>query len=165
MLKVSHSTLVYISGAIWLAVGFFLLQLGLRLMLAPSNLLESSSVPLLSSLKTMAGGIYEAAVALIAISLFIGFLKGKHILRKSARQGVERIRTLPNPTELYYIYNAKYYILLAIMIGLGASMRFLGIPNDIRGGVDIAIGAALINGAVEYFKLGFSIQKSSQQRF
>jgi hypothetical protein len=160
MLKVSHAVLTYISGAIWFAVGVFLLQLGLRLMLDQSNLAENSTVPLLSAIVGIAGGYYEAAVALIAIALYIGFLKGKHLLRKSARQGVDRIRTFPNPTELKNIYSAKYYILLAVMIGLGSSMRYLGIPNDIRGAVDIAIGAALINGAIEYFRLGFSLQRA-----
>lgn len=159
MLKFSHSTLSWISGGIWLLVGFFLLQLGLRLMLEPANLTEEGYTPLLSAIAGLAGGYYEAAAAMIAIALYIGFLKGKHLLQKSARQGVERIRTFPNPAPIQNIYSAKYYILLGGMILLGFSMRFIGFPNDIRGMIDVAIGAALINGAVAYFRLGLDLYR------
>lgn len=161
MLKLSHATLTFISGLIWMAVGCFLMQMGLRLILDPTYGVEGGSYPILTPLQSFMGGFQEAGVALIAIALYIGFLKGKHLLRKSARKGVERLRTFPDPTPLQNIYSAKYYILLAVMIGLGMSMRFLGLPNDIRGGVDVAIGAALINGAMEYFRLGLALRKRS----
>lgn len=158
MLKLSQSSLSIISGLIWICVGIFLMQMGLKLILDPAYA-DGSSLPILSNFQGVMGGFQEAGIALVAIALFIGFLKGKLLLRKSARKGVERLKTFPDPMPLQQIYSAKYYILLAAMIGLGMSMRFLGIPNDIRGGIDVAVGAALINGAMEYFRLSQQLRK------
>lgn len=159
MLKLSQATLSIISGLIWVCVGFFLMQMGLKLILDPTYA-EGGSAPILSNIQGVMGGWQEAGIALVAISLFVGFLKGKHLLRKSARKGVERLKTFSDPMPLQQIYSPKYYILLAVMIGLGMSMRFFGIPNDIRGGIDVAVGAALINGAMEYFRLSFQLRKT-----
>lgn len=159
MLKLSHASLIFISGLIWLAVGVFLLQIGLRLLLDPS--LHEGSYPILEFFQSFLGKGQESAIVLIALCLYIGFLKGKHVLGKSARKGVERIRSFSNPTGIQNIYSAKYYILLGVMIALGVSIKYLGLPNDVRGAVDVIIGAALINGAVLYFRMGCDTGKST----
>jgi hypothetical protein len=38
------------------------------------------------------------------------------------------------------------------MMALGLVFRFLPIPIDLRGLIDVAIGSALINGAMLYFR-------------
>lgn len=164
MPKVSHTILIVISGLIWFAIGCFLLTLGLGFITESTKQSQLSDVaaanhPILSNLSPYIGGFEEAALVLIAVCLFIGHLKGKHVLGKSAKRGVERIRTLPQPASLASIYSAKYYILLAVMVGLGIAVRFL--PNDIRGGIDVIIGAALINGALIYFRS--AVQKKAPQ--
>lgn len=148
MLKFSHKTLICISGLVWFAVGIWLLNLGLNFLLAG----KSGYYPLLTSLAPYFGGTEVSALALICVALIIGLLKGRHVLGKSARQGIARIRTFANPMSLASLYSAKYYILLAVMIGLGISMKWIGLPEDIRGFVDVAIGSALINGAMVYFR-------------
>lgn len=159
MIKVSHKTLIIISGLIWLSVGCFLLPLGLSL-LAGSTLkvrvLSLGNYPLIDQLAPYMGGAEQVALLLIALSLFIGYLKGRYVLGKSAQKGVERIRSFSNPTKLSNIYSLKYYILLGSMIGLGISIKFFGLANDIRGFIDVAIGSALINGAMIYFRIAFS---------
>lgn len=153
MPKLSHRTLIVTSGLIWFAVGCFLMVLGIRFL---SETMQSQvTYPLLGFLAAYAGGIQEAALILITMSLLIGFFKGKYVLGKSAHQGVARILGMPNPSPLKDIYSKKYYILLAGMIGLGISMKYLGLPTDIRGFVDVAVGSALINGAMIYFRLAF----------
>lgn len=160
MIKMSHTALIYISGLIWLIIGFFLLQLGLKLLmgtLLPERMGEG--FPLMEALAPYIGGIEQAAMMLIAIALFIGYAKGKYVLGKSAKRGVERILSFPNPTHLSNIYSAKYYILLGAMIGLGMSIKYLGLNHDIRGFIDVAIGAALMNGAMIYFRSGAEARK------
>lgn len=156
MLRLSHRVLIIISGAIWMAVGVFLMTLGLGLLVEGIKSAKLSDIesrlPILNNLGPYLGGIEQAALILIALCLFVGYMKGKHVLGKSARRGIERIRSFPNPTSLSNIYSAKYYILLGAMVGLGMSIKFLGLPNDVRGAVDVAIGAALINGAMIYFR-------------
>lgn len=94
----------------------------------------------------------NGAIILITAGLIVGYFKGKFILSKAAKREVNRVSALPNPTTFKHFYSKKYYILLSCMIALGMLMRFLSIPLDIRGFIDVAIGGALINGSRFYFK-------------
>lgn len=155
MFKLSHTTLIVISGAIWMAVGCFLLPLGLNLLvggIVPEQLRQGAEYPLVDVLAPFFGARENSILVLIVFGLYVGYLKGRHVLGKSARRGIARIQAFPNPTSLANIYAWPYYLLLALMVGLGMSIKYLGIPNDIRGVVDITIGAALINGAMIYFR-------------
>lgn len=152
-MKLSHTKLIIISGLIWFAIGVYLLQLGLNLLLSGVGQdLATSSYPLLRTLSPFTGSLEMAIIVLVVIALMIGFLKGRFVLGKSAKRGVERLRSFSDPAPLAWIYSAKYYILLAAMIGLGISVKYMGLSNDVRGLIDAAIGSALINGAMIYFR-------------
>ena len=113
------------------------------------------SYPLLHLFSSFTSSGENAVVILIVMGMLIGYSKGRYVLGRSAIKGVQRIRNFPDPTDLKNIYSSKYYILLGLMMGLGISMKYLGIPADVRGVIDVAIGAALINGAVIYFRMAF----------
>lgn len=152
MLKFSHRTLICFSGFIWMLAGLMLLRLGLILLYGTVQSLESSSYPLISALAPYLGSLESAAILLMSVALTVGYAKGRFVLGKSAKKGVERITSFPNPSGLGKIYSPKYYLLLGGMMGLGLSIKYLGIPDDIRGTVDIAIGIALLTGALVYFR-------------
>jgi hypothetical protein len=160
MPKLSHANLTFLSGAIWMTIGIFLLQLGLNLLLI-QNPEAHANTPLLN-LFSGAFTSQEAAIAIIALFLYIGFLKGKHLLTKTANRGIAHIRTLPNPSEIHKVYGKKYFLLIGVMILLGISMKYFAVPTDIRGAIDVAVGAALINGAVHYFRTGFQLRKAAE---
>lgn len=147
MLKLSHAALAMISGLIWMAVGCSLMSLGLKLLLG-----NEVNTPLIQSLAPSMGGAQQVALLLVVVGLFVGYMKGRHVLAKSASKGIERLKTLPNPAPLSQIYSPKYYLLLGGMIVLGMSIKFFGVPSDIRGLVDVAIGAALIHGSLVYIR-------------
>lgn len=147
MLKLSHAALAMISGLIWMAVGCSLMSLGLKLLLG-----NEVNTPLIQSLAPSMGGAQQVALLLVVVGLFVGYMKGRHVLAKSASKGIERLKTLPNPAPLSQIYSPKYYLLLGGMIVLGMSIKFFGVPSDIRGLVDVAIGAALIQGSLVYIR-------------
>lgn len=151
MFKVSHSTLIFLSGFVWLAVGGILLPLGLDFIVG-ALLRENAAQPhpVLNFLAPYAGGLDSAALIWIAFALFIGFLKGRRVFAKSVNRSVSRILTLPNPASLSKIYTPSYYLLLGSMVLIGILVRFT--PMDVRGGIDVAVGSALINGAVLYFR-------------
>jgi len=157
-MKLSHSKLIVISGLVWFAIGVYLLQLGLNLLLGGVQYpdLSESPYPLLKALAPYVGSIETAVLALVAVALYIGYLKGRYVLGKSAQKGVDRIRSFENPAPLHQIYSKKYYILLGGMVALGISIKYLGLSNDVRGFIDAIIGSALINGAVIYFRLAQS---------
>lgn len=147
MVKLNHKTLILFSGLIWLGIGTYLLNLGLRLFLAS---IEATTTPLLSFLKPYFGGVEYATVALIAFSLGLGYFKGKYVLKKTVNRFLEKIRSLPNPASLTSVFGLPYCLLIILMICFGIAMKYLS--SDIRGGVDVAVGSALIQGAIGYFR-------------
>jgi hypothetical protein len=82
----------------------------------------------------------------------IGFAKGRLVLSKTVDRVVKRIRSLQVPIRASQIYARSYWILIGSMVALGFAMRFLPIPLDARGLIDVAIGSALVNGAMLYFR-------------
>ncbi|MBA3815585.1 MAG: hypothetical protein H0X29_03525 [Parachlamydiaceae bacterium] len=160
-MKLSHTKLIVISGLIWFVIGASLLRLGLNLLITSTQ--DFGNYPLINLLQPYLNTAENAALFLVVIALIIGYFKGNFVLGKSARRGVERIRSFPNPTSIANIYSAKYYILLAVMIGLGISIKYMGLNSDVRGFVDVIIGSALINGAMLYFKLAASKNQTCAQ--
>ena len=155
--------MIILSGLIWFGAGFYLLQLGLSLLLTGVNVSTelSTNFPLINFLSEHLGSGEIAALILIAVALCIGYFKGYYVLGKSAHRGVARILTFPNPAPLSRIYSAKYYILLAFMMALGVSIKYLGLDNDVRGFIDAIIGSALINGAMVYFRLAQTLRQQA----
>ncbi len=74
------------------------------------------------------------------------------MLKKSVKKQVARISQLSEPTHIKQIYSRGYYILIGSMMALGMSLRFLPVSLAVRGAVDIAIGFALFNGALQYYR-------------
>lgn len=143
-LKFSHRTLIFLAGALWLAIGIFLLTLGIKFLMTTqhtSNLFSKFT-------KSPEQGV----MMLILLSLLLGFIKGRTVMAKAARKQVKRILALEAPTGLKNLYSPAYYILIGVMISFGMILRFLPITLDIRGAIDCTIGCALINGAMQYFR-------------
>lgn len=148
-MQVSHKTLRILSGAVWFIIGLSLLRLGISLFMACMGSEEYSSF--LRFFMNIAGGKAEALAFLIAGGLFLGYVKGKTVLKKAALQSCMRLELIPNPT-LSNIYTLKNYILIGIMMGLGILLKVFSLPNDIRGFVDVAVGTALLQGSLFYFR-------------
>ena len=130
-MRFSHRTMITLSGLVWLAVGLVLLPLGLRFLAQEENITLS--------------------IGLIVLGLTVGYFKGKKVLAKVAVAQATRIATLPNPAPVSQLYTPRYYLLLASMIGLGMAVKWLPLP--VRGFIDVAVGSALINGAMTFFRL------------
>lgn len=138
-----HRGWIILSGLFWFAIGIFLLNKGLRFI--AEGVANSSS---------------QAGMALIAVALFIGFLKGRIVLAKTVKRLVSRILALQAPIRFADVYPRSYFLLIAGMVGLGALLRFLPISIEARGFVDVAIGSALINGAMLYFRAASNMKTS-----
>lgn len=141
-----HKNAIICFGLIWFSVGVSLLSVGLNL------LTQATKSPILKVLSPYTGGVEEGVVLFSALALLIGIIKGKYILRKTATRMISHIRSLANPAPISQIFNKSYLLLIASMMGLGMLIKYLGIPNEIRGVIDIAIGSALIHGSTSYFK-------------
>lgn len=128
---------IALSGFTWFFIGAFLLYKGLHLIAEATHQGDLS---------------HQAANVFIAVGLVVGFLKGRFVLVKTVRRVVSRITSLPLPIQFKDAYSPSYWILIASMMALGMIFRFLPISTEIRGAIDVAIGSALINGALLYFR-------------
>jgi len=161
MFKVSHKTLVTISGSVWIGMGLFLLQLGVGLLLEAMRahlILAADKFPLLNLLAGF-GGSKTAALIIVIFSLIIGFFKGRFVLRKTVVRSIARIRSFPDPTMIYHLYSKGNIILILGMMGLGMLMRSIGVASDVRAFIDITVGTALIQGGVLYFRSLFLVTR------
>jgi len=165
MCKINHVGLIIIAGCLWSAIGLFLMPLGLfflgeTLSLSAADL--AIGYPLISFLSEIVGSADSAAIVVIALGLFLGSAKAKFVLNKTVDKGVSRILSLPNPTSITNVYGIKYLLLVAFMVGIGISLRILEVPKDIRGFIDVAVGAALITGGTSYFRQAVNVYKEQR---
>lgn len=151
MFKFKASTLIAFSGFVWLAVGLYLLPLGLNFLILSGQEPERHAGFLLHSLSSLL--VYEqAALFLVVVGLGIGYMKGKTVFAKTVQKSVTRILSFSPPISFGKVYSVRYVLLLAMMVLIGLSIKFLGVTSDLRGLVDVAIGSALINGSILYFR-------------
>ncbi len=155
----SKRTWFIVSTVTWLGIGVMLLMKGLRLVVGAAEL-ATGSTPLLKTFLTFAGTRHQGALLIICLGLFIGFIKGRTILAKTVNRIADRINLHPGGLTLNQAYDRKYWIILGLMMGLGVLFRLLPIPKDIHGAIDVAIGSALINGAMLYFRHVLNPQKA-----
>ncbi len=153
-MKLSHRQLIIVSGLVWFSVGVFLLNVGLKLLLEPVFSGKQAGYEyFMETLGGVLGGKEQAALLTIVIGLAVGYFKGRYVLAKAAKRGISRILSLPNPSSILTLYSPKYFILLGCMVGVGILIKVLNVPTDLRGWIDVAIGAALLNGSMSYFQM------------
>ncbi len=131
----THRIYISLTGILWFLMGAWLMAKGL---------------------KFVASGHFDSTgiAALISAGLLVGFLKGKFVLSKSASRVIARISSLSLPVPVWKLYAASYWILIGSMMALGMLLNVLPIPIELRGAIDIAIGAALIRGSFVYLWYG-----------
>ena len=158
-MRLSKAAWIAISGVTWFVIGMGLLTLGLHFIIHKAQVELGETTSLLAKISPLAGGREQAALALITIGLIIGFIKGRFVLTKTVKRVSERILSLEPPLKLSQIYSRGYLFLIGGMVLLGMSMKYLGLPTDIRGLIDVGIGSALMNGASVYFRVAMHVRK------
>ena len=141
---------IVVSGMTWLVIGSYLMVKGLKWITLSMTLAETPRM--MGWFSGIAGSLQQGALLLICLALLIGFIKGRTVLAKSVNRVVARLQAEKAPIRFSNAYDRKYFIIIGSMMGLGMVLRFLPIPFDIRGAVDVTVGSALINGAMLYFR-------------
>jgi len=135
-MNISHTKAIIVSGILWFSIGLMLLAKGLNFII----------------LSGQTAGREEVSLWIVALSLGIGFVKSKFILSKTVKRVIVTILARPNPFSIFELYSRSYYLIILSMVFLGVGMRWAPLPLEVRGAVDVAVGSALINGAVLYFR-------------
>ena len=152
-----HRSWIVFSGCLWFFIGVMLLYKGLKFITEA----VFSNDSLCFGLSKTFGSSEKAATVLIAIALLVGFIKGRFVLAKTVKRVVMRIVKLSEPVRFKDAYSPAYWVVIAFMMTLGMSMKYLPIPIDIRGMIDVAVGSALIIGALLYFRAARAVNLST----
>ncbi|MEI8328759.1 MAG: hypothetical protein WCG14_01985 [Chlamydiia bacterium] len=153
-MKISPFIALMISFVSWISIGVFLLYKGLTILVELSYMDPSSFF--MDRLAQMAGGRQPAILVCISAAILLGFLKGRFVLSKTVLRLSNRFFAFSRPMSIKEMYPTSYLILLGSMMCFGMLMKWISIPLEVRGIVDVAVGSALINGALQYFKLALS---------
>ncbi|MBS0623878.1 MAG: hypothetical protein JSS62_04570 [Verrucomicrobia bacterium] len=157
-------SLIRLAGIIWLAVGIMLMFLGLKFFMMVwhhPGLVHTKQG--FSFLKLFPSQPYQTLLLwLIILALAVGYAKGKFVFKKSVTRQITRINKISSPLSLKHLYSPGYYVLMLGMIGLGISLKFLPITLEVRAFVDLAVGGALIQGALHYFRYHLTLTEGQK---
>lgn len=153
----SKTKAVCVMGAVWALSGSFLLFKGLQYLALAT---KQADLPLIRRLTGVSGGVEQAALLLISIALFVGFLKGRMVLSKVVKRGLLRLSDKKDPIAIKEIFSKRDLITFAVMMSLGMAFNLFGLVIDIRGAIDVAVGSALVNGSLLYFKSIYWIKEN-----
>ncbi|MCC6127628.1 MAG: hypothetical protein IT584_00290 [Chlamydiae bacterium] len=145
-----HKGWIICSGIIWAFLGMWLLYKGIHFIASGAFGQDLKH----SWTSRLSGG----PQGVVAVGVLIGFCKGHFVLSKTAKRICLRILSLKLPIQLRQVYSPSYAFLILGMRGLGMGLRFLPIPMDFRGMIDVAIGSALITGSMFYFRAAFALE-------
>ena len=152
-MRFTHNIAIITSGIIWLIVGLFLLYKGLFFTVLAKVTYNPADFPLYALFGKIKNDPESIALISVLLSLVVGLIKGRVALAKSAKRTVTRLLSTPAPLKAKDVFPLPYILLVMLMMLLGMSLKYFKVPYDIRGFVDVAVGSALINGAIIYFKL------------
>lgn len=156
MYKCSHFVMIVISGLVWATIGVMLMTVGMHHLMDALRLFDdmtrASSPSLIKAFSAVLKSPEQVMTAIIGCCLLVGYAKGHFVLTRSVKSGVQRILSHPNPSAIKKLYGKKYYFLIVAMMGLGLLLKALKLPSDLHGAIDLAIGSALLKGALVYFK-------------
>ena len=130
---VHKKVLVYLSGLMWIGVGFMMCSLAWRWLAAYQSRLW----------------FLFPAVGFVAAMLIhhYGFLK-------LASKNIARISAMTGRPCLFSFLSWKSYFLVALMITLGITLRHSPLPKQWLSIVYIGIGLALALSSIRYFRQG-----------
>jgi hypothetical protein len=114
----------------------------------------------LDSLLVVEGRVTQ--VVLVALAIGIGFYKGWDILGPVAKQNLLRLRRLPQPSPVYQVFSKATWIIVAVMMLLGALLRIFPLPNGVRATILIAVGIGMLMGAANYLRLFYLVRQPPQ---
>lgn len=96
------------------------------------------------------------SLAMLGLTLFlaatIGLAKGKFVLSKTSQKNIERLDALTETRRPMHVYSVRSWVIIAIMVAISVSLTIFSVSNLVRGGINVAIGLALIVSSLAYLK-------------
>ncbi|MBX2860510.1 MAG: hypothetical protein KTR14_04705 [Vampirovibrio sp.] len=134
-IRLASKNLMKVAFLLWFAGGLSLLTLGVTRLLDVAAPGEMGLLPM---------------AAMIVGAVIIGYGKGKFVLSKTSSKNIERLQEFSEPQKLSNVYSTRSWVIIAIMFALSASLTLFGVDTFWRGGVNLAIGLALLISSLRY---------------
>ena len=128
---VTKNVLLFLAGIVWLCVGIMLLYLAVSWLSIASD----------TNIYVFAG----AGVVIALLAHHFGFLK-------IADKNLERILPLEEKKCLFSFIPWKSYLVVAVMIAIGALLRHSAIPKQYLAILYTGVGLALLLSSVRYMR-------------
>ncbi|MDD5304772.1 MAG: hypothetical protein PHS14_16880 [Elusimicrobia bacterium] len=127
-------------------------QLAFAIWLAGGVVLCSFGLVRLSAARSAGAGVWLA----LTLGLAAGAAKSVLILVATSRRNIARLDALPGPMRPIRVYDARSWTVIGAMTAVAVGLNLGWIPLSLvaRGGVNIAIGTALILSSFTYISHG-----------
>jgi len=110
------------------------------------NLLRKGIPPIFLSLSP------KIAILMILFAVSIGCFKSIFLIKKTAERLVKRVDLIQGPSTLFKIFDKKAVIFLALMMTVSFSIRFVPGLEIAKSFIRTAVGYALLQSSVFFFK-------------
>ena len=131
--KVSPRVLIRLAFGLWVLGGSILVVLG-GLRLADARLSNSAGAIIIASLLWLA----------------IGIAKGRFVLAKTSERNIARINAMREPQRPIQVYSLRSWIVIGLTVSLSLALTLLNTPPFWRGGINLAVGFALLISSLNY---------------
>ena len=127
MLKIPTKALILVAAIVWFIAGAFVISVGVTAALEP----------------------WSFVMGLAFLIVFVAFLV---LFLMIARKHIRRIRSYTEPlTEIYKFFDTQSYIIIAVMVFLGAALRVsLLVPEPAIASFYSGLGLALLASSIYY---------------
>lgn len=88
----------------------------------------------------------------LAAALAVGAVKGRLVLARTSRRNIARLDALTQPLRPIRVYDGRSWAIIGVMtaIAVGLNLGWIPLAPLWRGGVNLAIGSALILSSFTY---------------
>jgi hypothetical protein len=131
--KLAPRMLIKLAFFLWALGGVVLVVMG-SLRMADASLSMRVSVIIIASV----------------IWLAVGIAKGRYVLAKTSQRNIERINAMTEPQRPIRVYSLRSWIVIGLTVSLSLALTLLDTPPFWRGGINLAVGFALLMSSLNY---------------
>ncbi len=132
--RLSPRHLAWLAFALWLLGGVVLCVFGTRRLLQAG---QAATPPVSLGLG-------------VAVSVGVGFAKGRWLLSKTASRNIERLGLFTEKLRPIHVYGARSWIVISVMVAVSLALNLGSTPLFWRGTVNLAVGVALLTSSLSY---------------
>lgn len=131
--KLAPRLLIKLAFFLWALGGSVLAVMGV-LRMADASLTMRASVIIIASL----------------IWLAVGIAKGRYVLAKTSQRNIERIQAMTESQRPIRVYSLRSWIVIGLTVSLSLALTLFNTPPFWRGGINLAVGFALLMSSLNY---------------